>query len=389
MPPLQSYFDDFIKKVKLQADLREQLQAAHQDLTNRLESDTQLSPILVGTFLQGSYKRSTIIEPEVEDAADVDIVVVTTLDERDFPEADLAMRLFEPFLRQNYPNLWEPQARSYGISDGRIKLDLVVTSAPSEAVQMIVQSRALQSRLTLEEDREFRVRRSWRPEAERALVGGWQTQMLLEAVEQGGWRDEPLRIPDRERRCWEPTHPIRQIDWTAEKNADCDGKYVDVVRALKHWRRRNPQPKYPKGYPLEHLVGANCPSGITTTADGIVSTLERIASDWADVAARRQQPYLHDHGVDQNVLGRVSPDEFADFHALIVEAAPIARRAYSTDDKNVSVQLWQKLFGGLFPDPPDWGRGSRGSSGPDDPGPPAGGFTPRTEQGLIGGGRFG
>jgi hypothetical protein len=389
MPPLQSYFDDFIKKVKLQPDLREQLQEAHQDLTERLDADKQLGLILVGTFLQGSYKRSTIIEPDTDAAADVDVVVVTTLDERQFPKAELAMRLFEPFLQQNYPNLWEPQARSYGIAHGRIKMDMVITSAPSEAVQMIVRSRALQSRLALEDDREFRVSRTWRPEAERALVGNWRARMMAEAAEEGGWRDEPLRIPDRDRQCWEPTHPIRQIDWTAEKNANCDGKYIDVVRALKHWRRRNPEPKYPKGYPLEHLVGAACPSCITTTAEGVVRTLETLASDWAEDVAAQRQPYLKDHGVDQNVLGRVSPEDFARFHRLVVDAAPVARQAYETDDKNTGVQLWQKLFGGLFPDPPDWGRGGRAGSGPDDSGSPAGGFTPRTEPGLIGGGRFG
>ena len=390
MPSLQSYFDEFLGKIKLQPELREQLQEAHQDLTERLEADTTLAPICVASFLQGSYRRSTIVEPLDGDVADVDVVVVTRLSEQAFPRPAAAMRLFEPFLEKNYPGLWEPQARSYGISHGRIKMDMVITSAPSEAMMEVIQSRAMQSRIGLEDDREFRVSRMWRPVTERGTIGNYQARVAAEAAEKGGWREEPLRIPDRERHCWEPTHPLRQVDWTAEKNRACDAKYIDVVRALKHWRRRNPEPKYPKGYPLEHLIGDACPDGIDTTAEGIVRTLECLASKWARAVQAGERPYLCDHGVQQNVLARVSVEDFSRFHQLVVTAAPIARQAYDTEDKHIGVQLWQKLFGGLFPDPPEWGQGGRGGSrGPDGSGGPEGGFTPRREQGLVGGGRFG
>jgi hypothetical protein len=385
MPPLQSYFDDFLAKIRLQSDLRDALQEAHQDLTRRLESDVLLKPIFVNTFLQGSYKRSTILDPDEEEPADVDVVVVTGIDERVHREPSTAMRLFEPFLESNYPNKWEPQDRSFGIVDGRVKMDMVITSAPSEAVREIIASRAIRSRLGLEDDPDYRVRRAWLEPQARATKGNWRAAMEEEAKETAAWREEPLRIPDRRQRCWEPTHPLAQIDWTAEKNAACGGKYLDVVRAIKWWRRRNPTPKYPKGYPVEHLVGDACPNGIVTTAEGVTRTLEALRDKWAGASASRQQPYLCDHGVQQNVLARVSAEDFADFHTLIGPAASIARQAIDTDDKHVGVQLWQKLFGARFPDPPEWGRGGRG---PGDPEPPAGGFTPRKEQGLVGGGRY-
>ncbi len=82
-------------------------------------------------------------------------------------------------------------------------------------------------------------------------------------------------------------------------------------------------------------------------------------------------------------MARVSVEDFAHFHRRVVAAAPIARQAYEAEDKHTGVQLWQKVFGPLFPEPPEWGQGGRGSKGPD------GGFTPRTEPGLVGGGRFG
>ena len=97
---------------------------------------------------------------------------------------------------------------------------------------------------------------------------------------------------------------------------------------------------------------------------------------------------MKDHGVDQNVLGRISGDEFSQFYGLIEPALVTARKALAAEDKAQSVLLWQKLFGGRFPD-------ARGTDGPDRPGGgsggqgPSGGFSPRREVGTVGGGRFG
>jgi hypothetical protein len=160
-----------------------------------------------------------------------------------------------------------------------------------------------------------------------------------------------------------------------------------VVRAIKWWRRRNPKPKYPKGYPLEALIGDACPNEITSVAEGVTRTFETLEERWREMAAQQQTPFIKDHGVDQNVLGRISGEEFAEFHALVGPASRTARRAFEAPEKEQSVLLWQDLFGGRFPD----ARGGGGPGGPQDPGGgrPPGGFTPRHEVGTVGGGRFG
>lgn len=381
MPALPSYFDDFLKSIRLQADLREELQEAHRELTERLDKDQLLKPVLVETFLQGSYKRSTIVDPEDGDMADVDVVVVTGLDERAHPEPSSAMDLFVPFLNDNYAGKWEPQDRSFGIEQGGVWMDMVITSAPSEAVKRVLAFKAVRSRMTLEEDPEFKIRGAWTEPQFRTAPHNWRVVMEAEGQPLGDWSEDPLRIPDRTRKCWEPTHPLAQIDWTAEKSRQCNGHFLGVVRALKWWRRRNPTPKYPKGYPLEALVGDACPDGITSVADGVVRTLEVLDSKWAGHKAAGRTPYIKDHGVDQDVLGRISPEEFGQFHALVGPASRTARAALDAEDKYVSVELWQKLFGGRFPDAPD--SGGSGGDGP------RGGFTPRREVGTVGGGRFG
>lgn len=52
---------------------------------------------------------------------------------------------------------------------------------------------------------------------------------------------EPLYIPDRDADSWEKTHPLEQISWTQQKNARCNGHYVNIVKCLKWWRKE----KYP------------------------------------------------------------------------------------------------------------------------------------------------
>ena len=87
-------------------------------------------------------------------------------------------------------------------------------------------------------------------------------------------------------------------------------------------------PKYPKGYPVEHLIGQCCPDGINSVAEGVTKTLEAIARDYQIYADLRIVPDLRDHGViTHNVFKRVSATDFAEFHSQVCAAAVIAREA--------------------------------------------------------------
>ena len=96
--------------------------------------------------------------------------------------------------------------------------------------------------------------------------------------------------------------------------------------------RAGSDPKHPKGYPLEHLIGECCPDGITSIAQGVTLTLETIAARYAANAALKTVPELSDHGVpEHNVMHRISGDDFAAFHTLVTTAAILARRALDAD----------------------------------------------------------
>lgn len=373
---LCTYFTDFLQTIRPTANQVDDYKCGHQTLRQRLLEDAVLSPILVSTFLQGSYRRATAIRPQAGKRSDVDVIVVTRLSKDEFtPEQ--ALEVFVPFLEKHYRGKYKKQGRSIGIELSYVDIDLVITAAPSESEVGILQAESVTTEDTPEDVDDWRLTKSWVERAHRSLPGA---SLLLKAAQQEPeWKLAPLYIPDRDANTWEATHPLAQIKWTWEKNRHCNGHYVNVVKALKWWRRvKLSTLQYPKGYPVEHLIGQCCPYGITSVAEGVTRTLETIAWDYQSYALLKQTPpfFLSDHGApDHNVFHRLSGEDFAEFHSAVCEAATIARQALDEpDDVRASVEAWQTLFGTSFPDaPPDESKG---------------GYTARERVSVIGGGRF-
>lgn len=313
---LSNQFKRFIDNIKLTEAMKNDLIRGHQILRERLSQDMRLAPIVITSFLQGSYRRATVVRPKGETRSDVDIVVVTNLDAYAV-NPDSALDRFRTFLQQWYPGKHRAQGRSWAIELSYVDLDLVVTSAPAAAARETLRKL---SDATLEEQPDL----SWDSSAS-------------------------LQIPDREAKHWVSTHPIEQIRWTSEKNKRTNGHYRNVVRALKWWRRINDQPKHPKGYPLEHLVGDCCPDGITSVAEGVTRTLETIAWQHAYAASLGVAPTSTDRGVGQNVFTRITPADFRGFYNLVVPAAKVARQALDSRHETGSTETWRALFGDKFP----------------------------------------
>ncbi len=381
---LPSYFTDFIKDISLSPEEKQECQRVHRELRERLLSDDNLKGLIVTTFLQGSYRRSTLLRPGPGEHADVDVVVVTRISKED-TTPEQAMRAFVQFLEEHYQGKYELQGRSIGIKLDDVDLDLVVTSAPSESQVGILKLYGESGDDTLED---------WLGQSEIApgQHSGGLGEMWLRKAQEEAWKLDPLEIPDREARIWKPTHPLEQIRWTHEKNKLTNGHYIHVVRAIKEWKRLNKHlPRYPKGYPLEHLIGVCCPDGITSTAEGVVRTLENIEAMFAACASAGIAPELPDHGVPEyNVMQRVTGQGFASFHSQVRQAAKVAREAINADSVEESANLWGRMFGDDFPKPPGGGGdggGNRGGGG-DGPARPDGGFTHRQGPTVVAGGRF-
>lgn len=365
---LPTYFTDFLKEIRPTAGQKKKMRTEHRKLRDLLIDDKDLSPIIVSTFIQGSYRRFTGNKPLSGSACDVDIIAVTTMSEEDYtPKA--ALERFRPFLKKNYPEQYTLQGRSWKITpDSEISLDLVPTSAPSEVVRESLKS-------TRASEWDFPDEDDWADATVR-------NALLLEAKAAEQWKSEPLRIPDHEAEIWDDTHPLEQIRWTWQKSKNTNAHYVNVVKCMKRWRQvKRPTPKYPKSYPLEHMIGDCCPDEIGSVALGVTRAFEIMEDLYRPYVNRKEVPALGDRGVpSHNVLKRVSVADFASFMGHVADAARLARTALDATTVSESAKKWRELFGDEFPEAPDDGGGGGGSSG-------GGGYTPRSKPSEVSGGR--
>lgn len=339
MSIVKSYFKDFLSNIRLSENQINDLKTGHTTLRKRLEYDEELSKIIISTFLQGSYRRSTAVKPKNGNKSDVDIIVVTKLDSEEVTP-DKALNIFVPFLDKHYKGKYRIQGRSIGISLSYVDLDIVPTSAPSESEFGLLQNDVLVSEFTIEDFCTDAV--------EKGLFDN-SSNIFCAAENDPQWKTEPLLIPDREAEEWDRTHPLEQIKWTVQKNKDCNSHYINVVKALKWWKKiKCSDMKHPKSYPLEHLIGECCPDGITSVAEGVVLTLENIVTNYPE------KPFLADRGVpEHDVFSRITDDEYSEFYSEISEVAKKAREALECEDFYDSVCKWRDIFGNEFPKAPE------------------------------------
>lgn len=363
MSSVPTYFSDFISNIRLPDELRTELQNAHKELRERLNSDPITSDLMVDSFLQGSYARATCIKPEASGKVDVDVIAVTNINHQ-LTKPSEAFDQVMPFVEKYYDN-FQQQKRSIGISLPKVDIDLVITAAPSEEVIQELRSANLSCAFTIE-DLNIRHAPAYRADS---LYDFFRSDGAMKK-----WRSEPLLIPDSEDDQWHKTHPLEQIRWTRDKNKNCNGHYVNVVKAVKWWKRVNlPDLKHPKSYPLEHFVGQCCPDGITSVAEGITLAFEKIVQSYPT------KPFLPDHGVpEHDVFESLTEEAYQAFYCAVKKFAPIARAAFNSSDIGESVKLWQSFFGNCDEFPEYHGPSV------------SNGFTPRTQKAeSIPTGRFG
>ncbi len=367
---LNSYFTDFLSEIRPTKAQDKSLKEAHTRLRERLLDDDYLGPKIVSVFLQGSYRRATAIRPQGDDKLDVDLVAVTRFRREDYPSADYVMNEFTSFLDKHYGGKWKRKGRSLGIELSKLKLDLVIATAPSEENGWA--SDFIQSHFTPED---------W-PTGSDPLPDDIADFFKSDNGEPR-WKLAPLYIPDSDTHQWHRTYPLEQYKWTTDKNRRTNGHYVNIVRLVKWWwRTAHPDLQYPKGYPLEHLVGDSCPDRTGSLAEGFTLAIEDMVARFSAYVAAGRVPFVHDRGVQEhNVLKRLSPSEFSKFVECVRQASVSARAALESDDVSDSAARWRALFGNRFPPPPSGSSSTGAAAG-------AGAFTPRKGSSRIGGGRF-
>lgn len=372
---LSPQFNAFLQEIRPTPRQRENWRTGSQTLRSRLLADPALKDFVVTTFLQGSVRRSTAVRPLGDKRPDVDVVVVTRIDKDKISPAE-ALKLFVPFLDRHYKGKWQAQDRSFGIELSYVDIDMVITALPGDVttrqrLEELYRSQAVETANTLEEVQHWRLNKAWR-EHVTSLNEELARDQMLDAPSED-WAPNPLWLPDKSVKSWGRTHPLAQIRWTADKNRRCRGHYVNIVRAIKWWRLEHLDalPKYPKGYPLEHIIGHVATDNTQTMAEGVVQAFEAIRDTWWTLAAADRKPALQDHGVpEHDVLKRLEVKDFVAFHKAASAAAETARAALEAADAQESASLWRELFGARFPLPPTGGGDRKGFTAPIAPADP-------------------
>lgn len=352
---LNTEFAEFNNNIILTDEEDDKLKNAYQNLQKNLkeyEKESDFKELIIGDFVQGSYQRKTCLKQQEGKLPDIDVIIITKMDEGEFDPAKLAQDKFIPFVEKYYSGEYEQQGRSIGVTLKKlgVDLDIVITSNPKEAETGFVDEELFNS---------MGNSKNWDQEIlEKSMPGimkmahlGRADSLLSEDIQLSEVKNvDPLRIPDKDANQWQDTNPMAQILWAMKKNKICNYRYLPVVRAVK-WLRSSfgDFPKYPKGYPLEHIIGDNCPNDFSSVAEGVKSTLENIVNNYKPYYESRTVPNLRDRGVDENVLSRQTSEDFNKFYECIREAYQIAVKAIESDDAHESSVLWRKLFGEEFP----------------------------------------
>jgi tRNA nucleotidyltransferase (CCA-adding enzyme) len=84
MQEMSSSFKTFLTEIRPTQNQHDDMRTGYKALKNRLLDDEKLSPIIVSTFLQGSFRRATAVRPKGDKRADVDLVVVTKLKREEY-----------------------------------------------------------------------------------------------------------------------------------------------------------------------------------------------------------------------------------------------------------------------------------------------------------------
>ncbi|MCA9262154.1 MAG: hypothetical protein KDA61_23210, partial [Planctomycetales bacterium] len=61
---LPTYFSDFLANIRPTDDQRKKMKKEHRKLRDLLIADADLGPLIISTFIQGSYRRLTANRPQ-------------------------------------------------------------------------------------------------------------------------------------------------------------------------------------------------------------------------------------------------------------------------------------------------------------------------------------
>lgn len=303
MAKLNGLFEKYLSNIEPPSKAKEYAQEAHTRIRKHLETDPKFKDSVLDTFLYGSYKRQT----SVGDIKDVDIIVLTNFDTSVKPED--ALRLLKSSLNRFYKDTenLEYQTRSIKVVDPLPEIN---------------------STLTLD---------------------------VIPAIPLGG-EDDPVLVPDREKKAWIKSHPKGHLARTSQLNSFYHSKerYVPLVKIVKAWWKyqskikqpTNKKPR-PKGFWLECLTSENFDHSKKQWADHFITVLGNISNKYP---VNSEVPRLNDPGMlGEKIATGMNKEEFNFFLQTVNESLELGIKAINEEDEYRSSEMWKLIFGQNFP----------------------------------------
>jgi hypothetical protein len=299
---LITYFEKFVSNIQPSDERVEAVAEGHNTLRKHLTDEAALDFPVDTSFLSGSYARHTAIDP----IKDADIILV-------LQEKVVSDDKKTPFPREVLEDLKSAIDDFY------------------EEVDLQTQRRSIQVWL-----REDDVRMD-----------------VVPAIAPDG-KDEKLFVPDYEQGKWIESHPSKHISFATEVNADNDGRFVRVAKALKWWRTEKlEKTRSPKSFLTEVIVAYNIDSGASNLGEAFAGTLKNILKAYRTNRDQLTLPEIPDPALSDNDLAKTcgwTVANFMYFYDRVVELSATAEKANSNDtSKEETIRLWQSVFGDVYP----------------------------------------
>lgn len=158
-----------------------------------------------------------------------------------------------------------------------------------------------------------------------------------------------FKIPDRTKKEWIQTNPLFHFYWSRDINKQFGKRFKPLVKLIKWWRREHFDSKRPKGFSLEILAAQCAPRRKKHYGELFTKFLENLLDEYGPKPGWDGKPTLDDPAVLGNdILSRVSLNDWTSFMRLVKNHAKIARQAQKTGDKHEAMQLWRQVLGERF-----------------------------------------
>lgn len=167
--------------------------------------------------------------------------------------------------------------------------------------------------------------------------------------------DQPLWVPDRQKKDWIQSDPLGYGKSLSVANNDHGKKLVPLIKLMKGWRDVHMVTRRPKSYLLEVIVYWSVVDGHVvlpgkSTAENVCDLFEHLAAKWEELMDEGDGvPRVKDPQLGFVLSTGWQRSHFETFMRRVREAAAAARKAVDAETDEDASGHWAKVFGDLWP----------------------------------------